>query len=90
MCVCVCDGSSAGLGVGGVWGISEGVRSAEGRTFRLKMNRVVNGCTRRGPFLANTLGVLGALCPCNQCGDPNPFASMQRCCIAHWSQPLAT
>ena len=39
----------------------EGVRTPEGRTFRLRMNSILNGCTRRGPFLGNTLAVLGEL-----------------------------
>ena len=45
--------------MGGVWGVSEGLRRPEGKTLRLRMNSVLNGCTRRGPFLGNTLSVLG-------------------------------
>ncbi len=54
----------AGLAVGGVWGVSDGVRRMEGRTTRLRLNAVINAVTRRGPFLANTLGTLGRLCVC--------------------------
>jgi len=50
-----------GLTVGGVWGLWEGVRTPEGRTFRLRMNSILNGCTRRGPFLGNTLAVLALM-----------------------------
>ena len=49
--------------VGGVWGLWEGVKTPEGRTVRLRMNSVLNGCTRRGPFLGNTLAVLGEPLP---------------------------
>ena len=48
-----------GLVVGGVWGLYEGIKNPEGRTARLRMNSILNGCTRRGPFLGNTLAVLG-------------------------------
>ena len=48
-----------GLSIGGVWGLVEGVRSLDGKTGRLRVNSIVNGCTRRGPFLGNSLGVLG-------------------------------
>ena len=49
----------AGLAIGGVWGLAEGLRRPEGSTIRLRLNSVLNGCTRRGPFLANTGAVLG-------------------------------
>lgn len=48
-----------GLTAGGTWGLWEGLRRPEGRTMRLRMNSVLNGCTRRGPFLGNTAAVLG-------------------------------
>ena len=47
--------------VGGSWGLWEGLRHPEGRTVKTRLNRVINGCTRRGPFLANTLAVVGKL-----------------------------
>ena len=49
--------------VGGVWGLWEGVKTPEGRTVRLRMNSILNGCTRRGPFFGNTLAVLGETSP---------------------------
>lgn len=49
--------------MGGVWGLWEGVKTPEGRTVRLRMNSILNGCTRRGPFLGNTLAVLGETLP---------------------------
>ncbi len=45
--------------MGGTWGLWEGIRHPEARTFRTRMNRIINGCTRRGPFLGNTLAVIG-------------------------------
>ena len=45
--------------MGGVWGFVEGVRKAGGMSRKLYWNTILNGCTKRGPFLGNTLGVLG-------------------------------
>ncbi len=57
-----CDrvGTSYLLGhaVGGVWGVVEGIRNAESSTRRMRANAILNGLTRRGPFMANTLGIL--------------------------------
>ncbi|XP_046858417.1 mitochondrial import inner membrane translocase subunit tim23-like [Xenia sp. Carnegie-2017] len=50
-----------GLVAGGSWGLYEGLRNPDGRTFKLRMNSVLNGCTRRGPFVANSLGVLALM-----------------------------
>ncbi|KAJ2514195.1 Mitochondrial import inner membrane translocase subunit tim23 [Coemansia sp. RSA 1939] len=47
-----------GLSTGGVWGFLEGMRSQHGRNFKLRLNSVLNSMTRRGPFVANSLGVL--------------------------------
>ncbi len=47
-----------GLGCGGVWGFHEGVRNPLGKTYRMRANSLLNGLTRRGPFMANTLAVL--------------------------------
>lgn len=54
----------AGLAIGGVWGFAEGVRSPDGLTAKLRINSVLNGCTRRGPFLANSLGVVSLMYGC--------------------------
>ena len=51
--------SNVGLVVGGTWGLYEGVTKPEGRTSRLRMNSILNGLTRRGPFMANTAASLG-------------------------------
>lgn len=49
-----------GIGVGGTWGLYEGLLAVPtGESRRLKLNTVINSCTRRGPFLANNLAVLG-------------------------------
>ena len=45
--------------VGGTWGLWEGLRRPEGTSTRVRVTSVINGCTRRGPFLANTGAVLG-------------------------------
>lgn len=46
-----------GLGVGGVWGLQEGFVNPSS-TLRMRANSILNGLTRRGPFMANTLAVL--------------------------------
>ena len=51
----------SGLVVGSTWGLYEGVRRPDGKTLRLRMNGVLNGVTRRGPFTGNSLGVLALL-----------------------------
>ena len=53
--------SSPGLGVGGIWGLREGFRRplAVSNT-RLRINSVLNSVTRRGTFIGNSAGVLGA------------------------------
>ena len=49
-----------GLGVGGVWGLADGIRNREVvGSSRLRATTIINGITRRGPFLANTSAVLG-------------------------------
>lgn len=49
----------AGLGLGGAYGLAEGLRKTEGITSpKLRLNGVLNAITRRGPFLGNTAGVL--------------------------------
>ena len=51
-----------GLGCGGIWGIHEGLRNPDGiMTYRMRANSLLNGLTRRGPFMANTLAVLSML-----------------------------
>jgi len=54
----------AGISIGGIWGLQEGLRNPDGRTFKLRLNSVLNGCTRRGPFLANSLGVVALMYGC--------------------------
>lgn len=48
-----------GLTFGGSWGLYEGLRNPDGKTMKLRLNSVLNGMTRRGPFMANSLGVVG-------------------------------
>lgn len=48
-----------GLSAGGMWGLVEGLKKAPpAAPPRLKLNYVLNGMTRRGPFLGNSGGVL--------------------------------
>ncbi|KAJ1930694.1 Mitochondrial import inner membrane translocase subunit tim23 [Tieghemiomyces parasiticus] len=64
----LCYGTGAlyflGLSTGGVWGFLEGMRQTQGRPFKIRLNGVLNACTRRGPFLANSLGVVTMLYNC--------------------------
>ena len=53
-----------GISIGGSWGFYEGLTNPNGRTLKLRWNSVLNSCTRRGPFLANSLGVLALMYSC--------------------------
>ena len=61
--LCVGTGTTylSGLAVGGMWGFREGFGRALGNnaSIRLRLNSILNGCTRRGSFVGNSLGVLG-------------------------------
>ncbi|EWC47320.1 hypothetical protein DRE_00288 [Drechslerella stenobrocha 248] len=47
------------LSIGGAWGFVEGVsRSPPMAPPKLKLNSILNGMTRRGPFLGNSAGVI--------------------------------
>lgn len=46
--------------LGGAYGVVEGLRHPAATTNRLRINTVLNAVTKRGPYLGNTLGVLGA------------------------------
>lgn len=47
-----------GLGVGGLYGAREGLKASKGSPFKIRFNGLLNGCTRRGPFLGNSLGMI--------------------------------
>lgn len=48
-----------GLGLGGTYGLAEGLRKAPvDASFKLRLNGILNAVTRRGPFLGNSAGVL--------------------------------
>jgi hypothetical protein len=51
--------NGTGITAGSVWGFWEGLRHPDGTTGRLRINSVLNSVTRRGPFLGNSMGVLG-------------------------------
>lgn len=46
------------LGVGGAWGVQEGLRRSEAQPPKLRLNSVLNAVTRRGPFLGNSCAVI--------------------------------
>lgn len=48
-----------GITTGGAWGLLEGLRNPHGNTTKLRINSILNSCTRRGPFVGNGLGCLG-------------------------------
>lgn len=50
----------SGLVIGGAWGFKEGFFRPLGtsNSMRLRINSILNGCTRRGSFLGNSAGVL--------------------------------
>lgn len=65
----LCYGTGAvyltGLGVGGAYGLAEGLRKTRDTTSaRLRLNGVLNAVTRRGPFLGNSAGVLALTYNC--------------------------
>jgi hypothetical protein len=45
---------------GSAYGVVEGLRHPAATSARLKLNTVLNAVQKRGPFLGNTLGVIGA------------------------------
>lgn len=50
-----------GLAFGGAWGLKEGMTRPLGDnpSMKLRINAILNGCTRRGSYTGNSLGVLG-------------------------------
>lgn len=51
-----------GLALGGSWGLLDGLRNPAGRgSRRLRWNCILNGCTARGPFVANHLAIVALL-----------------------------
>lgn len=51
--------TATGQAVGGVWGTTEGLKHREANTIKLRINTVLNGMTKRGPFLGNSFAVIG-------------------------------
>ncbi|KAJ3278297.1 mitochondrial import inner membrane translocase, subunit timm23 [Blyttiomyces sp. JEL0837] len=47
-----------GMTAGGVYGAYRGLKIAQGNSYKLKMNSVLNTVTRYGPWAANSLGIL--------------------------------
>ena len=61
----VCYGAGlaymVGHGIGGPWGVVEGLKHPEGTTSMLRINAVLNGVTKRGPMVANSLAVIAVM-----------------------------
>ncbi|KAG0079512.1 Mitochondrial import inner membrane translocase subunit tim23 [Linnemannia elongata] len=49
------------LTLGGAYGFFEGLRSSPSPAFKIRLNTVLNGMTRRGPFIGNSAGVLALM-----------------------------
>jgi len=67
-----------GLALGGVWGVSEGARRPLAvSNMRLRINSILNSVTRRGTFIGNSAGVLGAFwsIALHPCSDPTSIRS---------------
>ncbi|WVR04356.1 hypothetical protein IAU60_001357 [Kwoniella sp. DSM 27419] len=60
--LCVGTGTTylSGLVFGGMWGAKEGMTRSLGNnpSMKLRINSILNGCTRRGSYTGNSLGVL--------------------------------
>ncbi|QPH12732.1 hypothetical protein C2857_005015 [Epichloe festucae Fl1] len=54
----------AALSLGGVWGLKDGLQKSVGQPPKLRMNAILNGMTRRGPFLGNSAGVVAIVYNC--------------------------
>ncbi|KAL7752776.1 Mitochondrial import inner membrane translocase subunit tim23 [Sorochytrium milnesiophthora] len=50
------------LGVGGLWGLQQGLRQPlPVNSTKLRINAILNASTRRGPFLANSVGIVALM-----------------------------
>ncbi|KAG0372815.1 MAG: Tim17/Tim22/Tim23/Pmp24 family-domain-containing protein [Linnemannia gamsii] len=49
------------LSMGGAFGFYEGLRSSPSPAFKIRLNTVLNGMTRRGPFIGNSAGVMALM-----------------------------
>lgn len=54
----------AALSLGGAWGLKDGLQKSVGQPPKLRMNAILNGMTRRGPFLGNSAGVVAIVYNC--------------------------
>ncbi|KZZ93231.1 mitochondrial import inner membrane translocase subunit tim23 [Moelleriella libera RCEF 2490] len=52
------------LSIGGAWGLKDGLQKSAGQPPKLRMNAILNGMTRRGPFLGNSAGVVAIVYNC--------------------------
>ncbi|KAG0331569.1 Mitochondrial import inner membrane translocase subunit tim23 [Podila humilis] len=50
-----------GLGMGGAFGMYEGLKSSPSPALKVRVNTVLNSMTRRGPFLGNSAGVMALM-----------------------------
>lgn len=50
----------SGLGLGGLWGLREGMnKKLAAPVTRLRVNAILNSLTKRGSFIANSGGIIG-------------------------------
>ncbi|KAG0089354.1 Mitochondrial import inner membrane translocase subunit tim23 [Podila epicladia] len=50
-----------GLGMGGAFGMYEGLKSSPSPALKIRVNTVLNSMTRRGPFIGNSAGVMALM-----------------------------
>ena len=50
-----------GTGAGGLYGLGEGLKHTPSHRFRVKLNSVLNHCSRHGSRVGNMLGVWSVL-----------------------------
>ena len=54
--------STPGQMIGGTWGMYDGLRASPAvaaASTRIRINVLLNALTKRGPFVANSFGVMG-------------------------------
>jgi hypothetical protein len=52
-----------GFAAGGMYGFVEGWKSAASPNYKIRINSVMNGLTRRGSVAGSTLGIIGQYSP---------------------------
>ncbi|KAJ3194114.1 Mitochondrial import inner membrane translocase subunit tim23 [Irineochytrium annulatum] len=68
-----------GLTAGGSYGVMRGLQIAPGKSYKIRMNSVMNTATRYGPWAANSLGILTGVRPALVAGGLMAGASTAAC-----------